>query len=340
MKWQEVWQQLEQKEVAPCYLLTGEETYLISQTVSKIEAALELGELRDFNMEQLEAADIDSTTLAAAVAQAPWLAGRRLVVVRGLNPRTDNQKTAGKVAAGSTDLWEQLPLIIAALSPAVCLVLCVNGSVDKRTKVVKAAASMGKLVEFPYLRGRELEQWILQRGNELGLSWEGGALSYLIQRTGQGLAQLELELQKLAAYTEGTGLVRRREIELLVPESRESRVFALTDAVLAKNREQALYVLEELLRQGEKPIALVGLLAYQVRVVGLAKAALEQGTASRDVAKTLKVHPFVAQKAVAQSRRFGWDELYDLIRKLAAADLKLKSTALPAQLVLEEVILS
>ena len=45
MKWQEVWQQLEQKEVAPCYLLTGEETYLISQTVSKIEAALELGEL-------------------------------------------------------------------------------------------------------------------------------------------------------------------------------------------------------------------------------------------------------------------------------------------------------
>lgn len=130
-----------------------------------------------------------------------------------------------------------------------------------------------------------------------------------------------MELQKLVAYVGSKGQVGRGEINLLVPESRESRVFALTDAVLARNREQSLYVLEELLRQGETPIGLVGLLAYQVRVVGLAKAALEEGTKPYDVARTLKVHPFVAQKAVAQSRRFSWEELYNLILKLAAADL-------------------
>ena len=86
MRWQEVWRQLEEKQVAPCYLLAGEERYLIQQTVAKIEKALQLGELKALNSERVDAAAIDGSRLAAAVAQAPWLARRRLVVVRGLNP--------------------------------------------------------------------------------------------------------------------------------------------------------------------------------------------------------------------------------------------------------------
>lgn len=340
MTWKEMWQQLEQKEVAPCYLLAGEETYLIRQTVTKIEKALKFGELRDFNVERLMADDIDSTTLAAAVAQAPWMARRRLVVVWGLNPKGDKKKGAGKIGLKTTDLWESLPAIVSAVPSTTCLVLCTSVNIDKRNKVVKAITRRGILVEFPYLKGRQLEKWIVQRGNELGLEWERGALSYLIGRTGQGLERLEMELQKLAAYSQGAGCITQREIDSLVPESRESRVFALTDAVLAKNHERALHVLAGLLAQGETPIGLVGLLAYQVRTVALAKAALEQGTTPQDIAGTLKVHPFVAQKAVAQSRRFSWDELYNLIKQLAVADLKLKSTSLSTQLVLEEVILA
>lgn len=341
MKWKQVWQQLEQKQVASCYLLMGEETFLLRQTVDKIEAALGLSELRDLNVEKLVAADMDSTTLAAAVAQAPWLAHRRLVVVWGLNPPAGRKKkTRSKTASRQSDLLEDLPSIINNLPPTVCLVLCTNEVVDRRYKMVKAVAKNGVVLDFSHLKGQELEKWVAQRGKKLGLKWERGAVDYLIQRTGQGLERIEMELQKLVAYVGSKGQVGRGEINLLVPESRESRVFALTDAVLARNREQSLYVLEELLRQGETPIGLVGLLAYQVRVVGLAKAALEEGTKPYDVARTLKVHPFVAQKAVAQSRRFSWEELYNLILKLAAADLKLKSTSLPAQLVLEEVILS
>ena len=336
MRWQEVWRQLEEKQVAPCYLLAGEERYLIQQTVAKIEKALQLGELKALNSERVDAAAIDGSRLAAAVAQAPWLARRRLVVVRGLNPAASKKKSAARQAV---DLWERLPSIIESLSPAVCLVLCLEGDIDKRTKVAKAVAQKGELVRFSYLSGREREQWIRRRGQELGLSWERGALSYLNQRVAWSLAQLEQELEKLAAYAKDGEPVSRSQIKLLVPESRESRVFALTDAELAKNQELALSVLAELLLQGEQPISLVGLLAHQVRMVGLAKAAVERGVASQLVAKEVKMHPYVARKAVAQSQRFSWNELHDLVRRLATADWKLKSTGLPAKLVLEEVIL-
>ncbi len=98
------------------------------------------------------------------------------------------------------------------------------------------------MLDFSHLKGQELEKWVAQRGKKLGLKWERGAVDYLIQRTGQGLERIEMELQKLVAYVGSKGQVGRGEINLLVPESRESRVFALTDAVLARNREQSLYV--------------------------------------------------------------------------------------------------
>lgn len=329
MKWQELWLKLQQKQVAPCYLLGGEETYLIRQTVAKIEAALEFGELADLNVEKLMADDIDSASLVAACSQAPWLMPRRLVIVWGLN-----------LLSTQSDLPGELPYVIAQLPSSTCLVLCVEGSFNSRHKVVKAVADKGVVMEFPQLKGRELEKWVSELGRELGIHWECGAIAYLLQRTAPGLRQLEMELRKLAAYAGNKAYIGRNEIDLLIPEPRESRVFALTDAVLAKDKERALIVLTELLQQGETPIGLVGLLAHQVRVVGLAKAALEQGIMPSDLAKNLSVHPFVAQKAVGQSRRFSWDELYHVICALAAADLKLKSTSLPAQLVLEEVILS
>ncbi|HKM39420.1 MAG TPA: DNA polymerase III subunit delta [bacterium] len=339
MNWQTIWQQIEQKQLAPCYLLAGEESYLIYETVNRIEAALGLGQLRDINSDWLDAAHAHEGRLAAAVAQAPWMADRRLVVVRGIRPKDSSKKVVGKTMVAQNDLWDQLPALIESLASTVCLVLCVVGTIDKRTKVARAAAKFGELLEFVPLRGRELEQWIKWRSKELGLGLEPGALSSLLQRAGWSLAQLEQELDKLASYAQDGGTVSRHDIELLVSESRESRVFALTDAVLSKNREQALFALQELLRQGERPIGLVGLLAYQLRIVGSAKAALEQKIAPQQVAKMLKIHPYVAQKAVAQSRHFSWGEIYRLIRKLAAADEKLKSTSLEPKLVLEEAIL-
>ncbi|MGI6130069.1 MAG: DNA polymerase III subunit delta [bacterium] len=329
MKWQQVWANLEQKQVASCYLLGGEETYLIRQTVDKIESSLELADLADINVEKLMASDTDIESLMAACTQIPWLAKRRLVVVQGLN-----------LSVNQPDWLKDLPYLVGKLPLSTCLVLCTDGRLSSRHKVAKAVAVSGAVVEFPRLKGRELEKWVSQRAGELGISWRRGTLTYFLQRTVPYLEQLEAELQKLAAYAAGNAQIGCSEIDLLVPESRESRVFSLSDAVLAKDREKALTVLAELLRQGETPIGLVGLLAHQVRVVGLVKAALEEGVLPSDLAKTLDLHPFVAQKAAGLSRRFTWNELYQAVRTMACADLKLKSTSLPAKLVLEEAILS
>ncbi|HHY93187.1 MAG TPA: DNA polymerase III subunit delta, partial [Firmicutes bacterium] len=221
-----------------------------------------------------------------------------------------------------------------------CLVMVAEGAVDTRRRLVKAAARAGVVQEFPRLRGRELEDWIKERGGALNLRWESGAVQLLAARAGDGLQKLEQELEKLAAYAGAGGRVGRAEIELLVPEARTARVFDLIDAALAGEEEKALQLLAQLLEQGETALGLTALLARQVRLLILVKDKMEQGVRPAALAATLKLHPFVAQKVAAQSRRFTWEGLYALIQSLAAADQKLKSSGLSPQLVLEQVLLS
>ncbi|MGI6605331.1 MAG: DNA polymerase III subunit delta [bacterium] len=347
MNWRQLWQQLEQKQVAACYFLWGEENHLIDLTVTKIEQALDLGQLRELNYERLDARTIRVSELAAACRTLPWLAPRRLVVYGGLSLGT-KAKTTGqgneveqeeKVATGESSSEQEFLEVIAALPPTTCLVITAPGPCDSRRRIFKAVAKLGIVQEFPRLRGRELEDWIRTRGVELGLEWGRGAVEFLAARTGPGLEQLEQELAKLAAYAGPGGSVGREEIELLVPETSEKRAFDLIDAALTGQRDRALLLLEQLLRQGESPIGLVALLARQVRLIAAAKEELEKGGRPEKLASTLKLHPFVAKKVTAQSRRFSWEAIYSLVTALAAADESLKTSTLSPCLALEQIIL-
>lgn len=276
MTWQELWQQLDKKKVAPCYLLWGEEEHLLRLTLGKIEAALALGDLRELNYERLDAQELDSRRLEAAVYALPWLAPRRLVVVTGLKlagegkgngSREGADDVGGEEVEGSTSRLEQELLDLMEKLPATtCLVLVAAGPVDIRRRLVKAVAKAGVVQEFPRLRGHELERWLKERGKELGLKWGRGAAELLAARGGEGgLEQLEQELKKLAAYAVPSGVVRREDVELLVPEANTARVFDLIDAALAGQGERALHLLSRLWEQGETPLGLLALLARQDR---------------------------------------------------------------------------
>jgi len=60
----------------------------------------------------------------------------------------------------------------------------------------------------------------------------------------------------------------------------------------------------------------------------------------RDAASTLKIHPFVAEKAFAQAQNFSADELAGAIVRLAELDAAAKGgSKLPADLELERALI-
>jgi DNA polymerase III delta subunit len=66
----------------------------------------------------------------------------------------------------------------------------------------------------------------------------------------------------------------------------------------------------------------------------------DRGVRPRDAAAELKMHPFAAEKAFAQSRNFSRDELDEAVVRLAALDRATKGgSRLPDELELEQTLI-
>jgi DNA polymerase III delta subunit len=86
---------------------------------------------------------------------------------------------------------------------------------------------------------------------------------------------------------------------------------------------------------------LVGRLAAHVRRVQSCQNLDLAGIRPREAAAELKMHPFAAEKAFAQSRNFSVEELREAIVRLADLDLALKGgSRLPSELELQRTLVA
>ena len=115
--------------------------------------------------------------------------------------------------------------------------------------------------------------------------------------------QSRCRLYNTARLTSGSGITRKSGV-------------CVTDAVLAESRVRTACIGGT--TGGQRRQLVWSGLYYQVRTVVLAKAALEQqGQTPQDIGGNFEGASVCSSKAVAQSRRFSWDELYNLIGQLA-----------------------
>jgi DNA polymerase-3 subunit delta len=89
----------------------------------------------------------------------------------------------------------------------------------------------------------------------------------------------------------------------VVPESRERSVFELGKAISAGNREQALRLLANMLRNREPPLRIQFMLARQLRQIWRAKELLAAGVPRPEMAGRIGVPPFVLDEILAPARR-------------------------------------
>jgi len=165
----------------------------------------------------------------------------------------------------------------------------------------------------------------------------------LIELVGDNLQELSSEIEKLSVWA-GHDQIGQDEVELLVAARADVPPFVLTDAWGRRDVGAVLGACESILersaRSGEAYI-LVGRLAAHVRRVQSCQNLDLAGVRPREAAGELKMHPFAAEKAFAQSRNFSVEELREAIVRLADLDLALKGgSRLPSELELERTLVA
>jgi DNA polymerase-3 subunit delta len=181
---------------------------------------------------------------------------------------------------------------------------------------------------MPYLREA------LQRA---GKQCAAGVLEKISRQPGS-LAACVGELDKAAAYAGTEAAITMAMADAVLTPSIESNIFHLVDALGRRHCPKALQELRALLDNGESPFAVFAMMLRQYRLIFRAKACLQAGMGRAQIAQTLKVQPFVAENAAAQSKQYTFAELEDAMELFCDKDLAMKSSIPPRQ-ALEDLVI-
>jgi DNA polymerase III subunit delta len=221
------------------------------------------------------------------------------------------------VLVKNLDAWNaaQKSIIVDYLenpSPGADLVL-LGQKLGAREKLLAAAKRSGEVHTFEQPTGKALVGWVVSHAKKLGLVLPEDIARSLIDRCSGDKMRLASETEKLALYV-GEGEATQEDVEALCPPDAQSNIFAFVDALAAGERSKALKLLEDLIGTGEPSLRMTYMVRRQFRLVAQARTLFERGASQGEVAKELKVPPFVVRKLEEQASRLG-DE--DLERALA-----------------------
>jgi DNA polymerase-3 subunit delta len=310
---EELWRRLKGGKVEPLYLLFGPEDYLRDAAARAItDAALKDSPLREFNESAYSLASADVQQAIAAAEQMPMMGGRRVVRVTDFGKLREADEEA--LARYVTRPFESSTVVF------------VSGDLDKRRKLSKTLLDVCASVEFAELKDAELTAWARDRLKHLGAHADERALRRIVGLVGASVRQLATELEKLATAALPEGVITPELVEALVGRSRELSNFELSDHLIARDRRRALETLRKLLDDGAEPVMLIGLLASNFHRLALAKELMSRGAPEQEVFRVVNM-PFSQRKEfLATARRADSGELVRRIRRIAEADLAIKTS--------------
>lgn len=287
--------------------LTGNNYYLTKRRLDELveKFVAEHGQLA---LEKIDAEEAEGQAVLDAVQSLPFLADRKLVVVRNLS--------ANKAAA------EQIEQIIDSAGDGTDVVFY-EPSPDKRTAVYKVLKSKTELEEYTELDTHGLAKWLVAEAEKLGGKINQSDAGYLVERVGNNQELLANELNKLLIYQPE---ISRQTIDLLTVKNPQSKVFDLLDAMFSGNRKRALELYDEQRAQKVEPQAIMAMMAWQLDLIALAMYG--KGRDSGQIARDAGVSPYPIQKAQRLAAKLDEPKLKKMVRQALIIDELGKTTPL------------
>ena len=161
----------------------------------------------------------------------------------------------------------------------------------------------------------------------------------LVESLGDDLRMLASEIDNLGTYVGEGGEISADDVRALTPVARQSKVFDLTDALARRDTSTALALLHELLANGESPLGIVALTAFQTRSLMQVKLLSDRGMPAYQIASAAGIAPFVVEKSLRLARRFTFAQLEAAHRTLLEIDTSLKRSRMTPELALDLLVL-
>jgi DNA polymerase-3 subunit delta len=312
-----------------CCLLYGEERYPYEFLQRGFAHLLKLGH----TLEVYDAATVSLAEFLASVSAASLFAQQKIVHLK--NPHIYPKKDLEKLL-----VWLEKQSVADSGSGIVTYLFMSSIKLDGRSILVSRLKKMTfQVVKSVKLKPFEVAGRLQKRAQAAQVAIDGRVIDSLVHLHETNLTLLEQELEKMVLYVGPGGRIDQTVVDRLGIDGGGGNVFTFGDALSEGRFVDALLILDILLRARTEALLIIAMIARQFRLLSRTASAENARSSSADLAKSLKVPPFVAKKLVRQAPRLSLPGYVEVFNILHRADIALKSSRLPKKIVLESVVL-
>lgn len=305
--------QLSNKSFSGVYLFAGEEKFLIELYLNRFLDSIFEGQDKTMNLDRFNKESKDTERIITSLETLPFFADKRVVVLYEMG-LFDKKKS---FAAELPEVFENVT------DTSICFII--EEKIDKRSKLYKYINKNGMFCEFSYLKEKELISYIARELKKHNKKISSRAVSHFLHNVGYDLNTINIELAKLIDYCSRNEVVSEEDIDDVCVKHLESRIFDLVDATGNKNRKLSLQLFYDMMTLREPTTRILFMISRQINLLFQVKLMAEKRRSKQDIARELKLPPFVVEKLKRQSNNYTIESLKEILKELVELEHHFKS---------------
>ena len=207
------------------------------------------------------------------------------------------------------------------------LIFKVNESkLDERKKLVKTLKEKTKVIEFKLLEEKDMPSYIKNYFENLNFRIDYNSINEIVSRINTNSEVLPKELEKLYLYKINEKVISIEDVKKVVTKYEDdTKIYKLVNEVIRNDKANMFIIYKELIENKEEPIALIALIANQLRLILECSILKNDGFTNKEIATKLKEHPYRVDLAIKETYNINNKKLRELLLSLANLDLKIKT---------------
>ena len=217
------------------------------------------------------------------------------------------------------------------------LLIITANKMDKKLKLYKEISKYSELIT-PEYNSTDIVKELL---NDYKI--KNTDIDYLIDLCDNDQIKIENECEKLKLFCIETKEINREQIDEIVVKKfgdPQNLVFSFARYIAENDKTNALKIYRELLNYGKHPLEIVSLIANQLRSLLKIKLLEEQNYNKNQISEIINKKPFYVEKQQQLTRLYNLSDISYLIKKLQEIDMKMKTTDLDYNMLIEMYIIN
>ena len=311
---------LKTDNIGGAYIFSGEEDYLKRYYLGALrDKAVTDDSFSTFNHAVYDGPEIDFASVRDDIMSPPMFEPYKMVEWR--------YPDFNKMKEGDLVELERILDLVSSTDYAVLAFLVSDGDVDlgtqkKPSKFVKRFGEKIRILNFDKSTDQQLVSWLKRHFDAEGVGVSPEVVNALIFRAGHSMTVLNNEVIKLCmlAKARGQSSITVADVETAASSTPECDTFALSNAILERNKKEAFFALEEMKSRRLDPIMILGMMAKTYSDIATVVMMLGDGIDQGDIQTSTGMNPYKLKMYIRAAKRFTPEKANNILTELARVD--------------------